>query len=160
MMRRVSFRARCCAARFIREIGGVSVIETALVFPILLTLMAGATDFAMGFGLKMQAQQAAARSIELATAGGLEALSITTLQEEAATAARVPPAQVTVRKWLECNGVVKDFDIGCNGGEIIGRYVSVRIQNAYSPMFAALLPANLAPNGSIPFTGYATLRLQ
>lgn len=153
-------RARYCGAHLARNTGGASVIETAIVFPVLLTLMAGAVDFAMGFWLKMQTQQAAARSIELATAGGLEALSVTTLQEEAATAAHVPPAQVTVRKWLECNGVVRNFDVGCNGGEIIGRYVSVRIQNAYRPMFAALLPVTLAPNGSISFAGYATLRLQ
>lgn len=153
-------RAQSWARRVACDMRGASVIETAIIFPVLLTLMAGATDFAMGFWLKMQTQQAAARAMELATAGGLEALSETTLQEEAATAARVPAGQVTVRKWLECNGVEGNFDVGCNGGEFIGRYVSVRIQNSYRPMFATLLPASVAPNGTIPFTGYSTLRLQ
>lgn len=139
---------------------GASIIETALVTPLLLLLMAGAVDFALGFSLKLQTQQAAARSIEYATVGGLENLSTQQLQSEAAAAAKVPANQVDVEVWLECNGVAPETGVDCLDDEELARYVSVRIDNSYQPMLGPLLPANIAQQGSIPFFGFSSARLQ
>jgi hypothetical protein len=129
--------------------------------PTLLMLMAGASDLGMGYHTKLQTQQAAARSIELATVGGIEKLSVSDIETEAASAAKVKADKVTVRRWLECNGVTQTlFESSCADGELAARYVSVRIQNSYSPILGPLLPVSLAPDGKIPFEGFSSLRLQ
>ena len=162
----MTFQLRSLFARLLRDCSGTSIIETAVVLPTLMMLMAGATDLAMGVWTKMQTQQAAARrrprrTIELATSGGLENLSESVLQSDAAAAANIAANKVTVTKWLECNGVKQvTFDMGCNSGEIVGRYVSVRVTNSYRPILGAFLPATVAPGGMISFTGYSSLRLQ
>jgi Flp pilus assembly protein TadG len=140
---------------------GVSIVETAIFLPVMLMLMAGASDMAMAVWTKMETQQAADRAMEYATVAGLEKLSTTDIQAEAATAAHVSTGNVAVTKWLECDGATQGtFDTGCADGQIIGRYVSVRISNSYTPMLAPLLPASVAPGGSISFQGFSSLRLQ
>jgi hypothetical protein len=144
-----------------RDTRGGSMIETAIVMPILLMLMGGASDLAMGFWIKMQTQQATARSVELAGVGGLERLSVDDLRNEAATAAKVPTGNVTVNRWLECDGATQLlFEGSCAEGQVIGRYVSVRIDNSYEPILGSLLPAKLASDGKIHFQGFSSLRLQ
>jgi Flp pilus assembly pilin Flp len=154
-------RMRAPVSRLCRDCRGASVVETALLLPVLLALMAGSSDLAMGVWTKMQTQQAADRAMEYATVAGLEKLSTTDIQSEAATAARVATNKVTVTKWLECDGVTQaSFDAGCADGQVVGRYVSVRISNSYTLMMAPLLPARVAPGGSIAFQGFSSLRLQ
>jgi hypothetical protein len=152
-------RSRNLILRLWRESHGTSIVEAALFLPILLMLMAGASDLALGVAAKMKTQQAADRAMEYATVGGLEKLSTTDIQSEAATAANVATANVTVTKWLECDGATQAlFDAGCADGQIVGRYVSVRISNSYTPILAPLLPANI--RGAIAFQGFSSLRLQ
>ena len=144
-----------------RDDRGSSLVETALVIPILLMLMAGASDLAMGYWIKMQTQQATARSVELANVGGLERLSLDDLRNEAVAAAKVPSGNVTILRWLECDGATQAlFEGSCAEGQVVGRYVSVRIDNSYAPVLGALLPKKLAPGGRIYFQGFSSLRLQ
>ena len=140
---------------------GSSVVETAIIMPTLLMLMGGASDLAMGSWAKMQTQQATARSVELANVGGLERLSVDDLKAEAASAAKVSTGQVTVTRWLECDGVTQTlFEGSCAEGQIVGRYVSVRIDNSYKPILGPLLPVKLAADGKMHFRGFSSLRLQ
>jgi Flp pilus assembly protein TadG len=142
-----------------RDARGASIVETAILLPTLLLLTAGSADLAMGVSAKMKTQQAADRAMEYATVGGLEKLSTADIQSEAATAASVATTSVIVTKWLECNGDTNaTFDAGCADGEIVGRYVSVRISNSYTPILAPLLPANI--RSAISFQGFSSLRLQ
>jgi Flp pilus assembly pilin Flp len=146
--------------RIARDRSGVSIIETALIAPIILMLLAGMVDFAMGFSLKLKTQQAAARSIEYATTAGLEKLSNQDLQAEAAAAASVPANNVDVDIWLECNGVEPETGVECNDGDESARYVSIRIANSYQPILGPLLPASIAQGGAISFSGFSSARLQ
>ena len=140
---------------------GGSMVETAIIMPTLLMLMSGASDFAMGYWTRMQTQQASARAVELASVGGLEKLSVDDLKAEAAAAAKVPASSVTVIRWLECDGVTQSlFEGSCTEGQIVGRYVSVRIDNSYKPILGPLLPVKLAADGRIHFQGFSSLRLQ
>jgi len=80
----------------------------------------------------------------------------------------VPASQVTVKYWLECNGVnqntstatmTTDFEKVCPSGQTYARYVTVDIQNAYQPMFSThWLGSN--PDGSFTLHGKAGLRVQ
>jgi hypothetical protein len=92
-----------------------------------------------------------------------------TLQQEGATAAGVPTGQVTVKYWLECDGVnqntspsTMDSDYNdkvCNTGQISARYVNIDIQKTYTPFFAArFLGSN--SDGTFTLHGKAGVRVQ
>ena len=155
MMRATAFAA---LRRLLADRRGVSVIETAIVVPAMAILIAGVSDLALGFSAKLKIQQAAARSIEMATAGGLNSAAFQVLQNEAATSAGVPTGQVTLDKWLECAGVRQTlFDGTCTSGQQVARFASISISASYRPMFPLLQGMS---NGSIPLNGYAAVRVQ
>lgn len=137
-----------------------STVELALVSPILAVVLAGSVDCARLVSAKLLLQQAAERTAELATAGNVGSAAFTSLQSEAATAANVPTANVTVTYWLECDGVRQSlFDGTCATGQQVGRFASIAITSSYKPSFAWLLHSVLS-NGTIPISGSASVRVQ
>lgn len=149
------------AARLARDTRGVSLIETVLAAPVMLMLLGGASDLALGFSLNVQTQQAAARAIEYASNTQLAKLTDADVNAQAATAANVPGSQVTVVRWRECDGTVQSsFDGTCQSGQEIARYISVKISNSYTPKFGALVPASTGLRGPISFSGSSSVRLQ
>ena len=155
MMRATAFTA---LRRLLADRRGVSVIETAMVVPVMAILIAGISDLALGFSAKLKVQQAAARTIEMATAGGLNSAAFQALQNEAAITAGVPTGQVTLDKWLECAGVRQTlFDGTCSSGEQVARFASISIGASYRPRFPLLQAVG---DGSIPLNGYAAVRVQ
>ena len=147
-------------ATLLRDNRGTSVLETALIVPTLAMFVMGGSDLAMGFSEKLRVQQAAARAIEMATAGGLNSAAFNNLQADAASAAGVPANSVVVDKWLECDGVRQSsFDDTCTtSGAQMARFVSISITSSYAPMFSFLVPDN--DNGSISISGYSAVRVQ
>jgi Flp pilus assembly pilin Flp len=155
-------------SNLIRDGRGTSTIELALVAPVLASLIIGMVDISRGFSAKLQLEQAAQRAIEKAMNGEKETGLFETLQAEAVAAAGVDEDDVEVRFWLECDGVsqnsdpstmVEDYGRVCDDDEAYARYVNVRIEKNYSPMFdAMLLGAN--PDGSFTLVGEAGIRVQ
>lgn len=155
-------------AHLVRDERGTSVIELALVAPVLAALVIGMTDLSRGYSAKLQLEQAAQRTIEKAMNGKKEAALFQTLRDEAMAAAGVPAANVEVRFWLECDGVsqntspttmVTDYGKVCDDDEDYARYVNVRIEKTFTPTFnTKWLGAN--PNGSYTLVGEAGIRVQ
>ncbi len=144
--------------RLLTDCRGVSVIETAIVLPVLAVLITGVSDLAMGFSAKLKIQQAAARSIEIVTAAGVNSAAFQTVQADAATAAGVSQDQITIDKWLECAGVRQSSYTGtCTSGQQVGRFVSISITGAYSPIFPVMQAFS---NGAVPLSGYSAVRIQ
>jgi Flp pilus assembly protein TadG len=151
-----------------RDERGASIIELALVMPFLGSLLVGMVDISRGFSAKLQLEQAAQRSIEKAMNGKKQASLYNTLQDEAVAAAGVAASAVTVRYWLECNGVSQntspstmeaDYGKVCPDGQTIARYVNVQITKSYSPMFSTrYLGANT--DGTYTLSGGAGIRVQ
>ncbi|MFN3620597.1 TadE/TadG family type IV pilus assembly protein [Sphingorhabdus sp.] len=147
-------------ASMLRDEHGISVIELALVLPVIILLVTAVTDIALGYGAKIALQQATARTIEKATAGGLNSAAFQLLQAEGAAAAGVAIDQVAVDKWLECNGVRQLlFDGVCPDGEQVGRYISVTITRTYTPTFS-VMNWQSSPNGTWPLTSTSSVRVQ
>jgi Flp pilus assembly protein TadG len=154
--------------RLIRDERGASIIELALVAPFLATMVIGMVAISQGYSAKVKLTQAAQRSIEKAMQGEKTASLYDTLQAEGASAAGVPTSQVTVKYWLECNGVNQntspatmsaDFEKVCPSGQTFARYVTVDIQKDYVPLFATRwLGSN--SDGSFTLHGKAGLRVQ
>ena len=139
---------------------GTSLIETALIAPLLVLMATGAIDAGFGYAKKFKVQQSAARTAELAGTMGLVSTLQTTMQSEAASAAGVVSANVTVDIWLECAGVRQSDVNGTCSGSAPARYASVVITDSYTPLFAAFFSGTGTNNTSIPLRGYASVRVQ
>jgi len=114
---------------------GASIIELALSAPLLGLLLLGSVDMAMGYTKRLGLQQAAARTIEMASMRGQVNGSYSYLQSQAATASGQPTSNVTVDSWLACDNVRQsNFDGTCGGNQQIARYVSIRITGTHDPV--------------------------
>lgn len=146
----------------IRDRRGTSTIELALLTPLFALLMLGTVDAARAVSEKMRLQQAAARTIELATAGGINAANLDSLKSEGAAAANVEPSDVTADRWLECDRVRQDsFEGSCGSTEEVARFVSIAINASYRPWFSTSLAGlgyNVSPD--INLRGKSSVRLQ
>jgi len=146
--------------RLLRDTRGAGVIELALATPVLLLMLLGMIDTVQGFAAQLHLKQSAARTVDLASAGGLSSAAFQNLGEEAAAASGRPVADVTVDKWLECDGARQSsFDGNCAAEQQVARFVSVRIGGTYTPMLSGVM-ARFGLAGTIPIEGKASVRMQ
>ncbi len=152
----------------VRDERGASLIEMALAAPFLATLIIGMVDVSQGYSAKVKLTQAAQRAIEKAMQGQKTTDLYDTLQQEGADAAGVATSAVTVKYWLECNGVnqntspstmAADYDKQCTTGQTIARYVSIDIVKNYTPFFPTRFLGSNA-DGSFTLHGQAGVRVQ
>ena len=147
---------------------GASLIEMALAAPFLAGLVVGMINVSQGYSAKVKLTQAAQRAIEKAMNGSKTTDLYDTLQQEGADAAGVATSAVTVKYWLECNGVNQntdpssmgeDYDKVCTSGQVSARYVSIDIVKTYTPFFATRFLGSNA-DGSYTLHGKAGVRVQ
>jgi Flp pilus assembly protein TadG len=158
---------RRLARRFLRirrDQRGVSVVEFALFVPILALMILGTIDLARGLAADFRIEQAAQRTIELATLGNRPLADYSFLRTEAATAAGVPVANVTLDQWLECNNTRQaSFAGACTAGQQTARYITITVFTDYTPMFE-WIPfigrVATASNGKIRLTADSGVRVQ
>jgi len=154
--------------RLRRDRRGTSAIEFAMIGPLLAVVAIGITDLARGLSRKYELEQASYRALELVTVGSLVQAPMASdyayVKTEAAAAAGVPEANVTVVPWLECNGTVQPFASPCpNSAHQTARFLTVTIRDRYQPMFAyGPLGQSFvgAVDGKIPLTARSTIRMQ
>ena len=155
-----------------RDERGASIIELALTAPIMAAMVIGMIDISRGYHAKLQLEQVAQRAVEKAMQGmqGDDSTDIFQgLKEEAALAADIPQSKVTVRYWLECNGVSQnastasmaaDYEKVCpNATDVISRHMNVRLEKVYTPMFRTKFLGSNA-DGTFTLIGEAGLRVQ
>ena len=147
--------------RLAADVRGTSVVELALLSPILLATLAGLVDCGRLVSSKLKLQQAAERAVELATLSAVSSSSYGSLQTEAATAANVSSSNVTVTYWLECDGVVQAAGTtSCTGSTSPARFASITITDTYNWMFEQLVPSWNSQPYSVSLRGYAEVRVQ
>lgn len=146
-------------AKLARDNRGNAVVELALYLPVALVLFGGMFDFSQAVTQKLRAQQAVARTLEMASNLPVSAMNATTLRAEAATAANVPQSSVTANVWLECNGVVSTTG-SCTSSIGLARYASVRINHNYQLTLYPALSGATADTAPIPFQVQGSLRIQ
>lgn len=150
---------------------GSSVVELALIAPILTGVLFAIVDLGKGYNEKLLLEQVAQRAIEKAMQGvqadpqtGIYA----TLKSEAATEAGIDPSAVVVKYWLECNGTSQfttfakmddDYKKVCDPGVQYSRFLQVSLEKAYTPTFnMPWLQAN--SQGKVVVKARAALRVQ
>ena len=151
--------------RFIRSLGrdesGASIIELAMVAPVLAALLMGMVDISRAYSARLQLEQAAQRSIEKVQQYRTTTSTYSTLQTEAATAAGVSTTDVTVDYWLECNGVRQTaYTTVCPTVQTRVRYITVSITKKFSPMFGTRFFPGANSDGTYTITADAGLRTQ
>lgn len=162
---------------------GTSVIELAIVAPVLSLLTMGIVDISNGYARRLELTQAASRALERLAADDFRipendagVPNYTAIKADAAAAAGVNASQVTVVRWLECNGVEQpaaNFKNGCpvedrpecevsdppdDCHQVTARYVEIQIDDKFWPMFGTIFSRE--PDGSFPLWAEAAMRIQ
>jgi Flp pilus assembly protein TadG len=121
---------------------GAALIEFALLAPVLALLVGGVIDLSEGLSERYKLQQAVNRSLEQLHSKPAEAaanqkdVDFSFLVTEAATAAGVPAAQVTLTKWLQCDSTKQaSWDGSCTTGQDTARYVNLQIVKTFNGFF-------------------------
>ena len=150
-----------------RDESGASIIEMAMVLPVLSGLLIGMIDISRAYAAKLSLEQAAYRAIEKVQQYNTTASTYSTLKSEAAAAANasgfsgVTDSDVTIDYWLECNGTRKsDYNTSCAGNETIARWITVDVSAKFNPMFASRKWPGANTDGSFTLHGRAGLRTQ
>lgn len=151
--------------QLLRDETGAGLVEMAIAMPVLALLTVGIVDLTEGMTRRAELHQAvhrtlekvAARQFRINTVAGEADTSF--IRAEAAQAAGVPIAAVTVKAWLECDGVEQPSftaqcpplatpDAACAdpvpppGAKcraILARYIQVRIDSGYRPSFGQVV---------------------
>ena len=87
-------------ARLARDDRGASIVELALVVPIMGSLLIGMVDLSRAYSHKLKLEQAAQRAIEKIQQYQTSTSTYGTLQSEAAEAAGVPTTNVAIDYWF------------------------------------------------------------
>lgn len=150
-----------CFRRLPQDERGTSIVELALVAPILATLLIGMVDLSRAYSQKLMLEQAAQRAIEKVQQYQSTTSTYGTLQTEAAAAAGVPVGNVTIDYWLECNGArAASYDSACPNGQTYGRWVQVDITGTFTPMFRVRRWLGSNADGTFTLHGIAGMRTQ
>jgi len=140
------------------------MLEFGLFFPFLALMLLGTIDLARGLAVKFGLEQATHRTIELASLGNRPLADYSFLRSEAATAAGVPVAQVTLDQWLECDNTRQtNFNGTCTASQQSARYITITVYKDHTPTFTWIpIMGRLATaaNGTIRITADSGVRVQ
>jgi hypothetical protein len=150
---------------------GTSVVELALLAPILTGILFAIVDLGKGFNEKLILEQVAQRAVERAmqsVQGDAQSGIFGALKSEAALEAGIDESAVVVKFWLECNGVSRfttfqkmeeNYRGDCGSGVQYSRFLEVSLQKAYTPTFK--MPwLNTNAQGKVIVKARAGLRVQ
>ena len=137
---------------------GTGAIEFAFLAPVLGFVALGISDLSLGLARKYKLEQASYRALEMITVGDIQG-GYAYVAPEAAAAADVPVANVTVVTKLECDGVEKPFSDTCPAAQETARFITVTIVDDYKPTFT-YSPLSRAADGTIRLTARSTIRVQ
>jgi Flp pilus assembly protein TadG len=156
--------------RLVRDEGGASLIELALIMPFFASMVIGVVDLSRAYSAKLQLEQAAYRAIEKVQQYQASEDTYSTLSTEAttaATAAGFTNPTVTIDYWLECNGVRQGdgtpgngYDTTCPTAGQTARWVKVDIAGKFTPMFASRHWPGANSDGTFTLHGKAGIRTQ
>lgn len=147
--------------RLARDERGASLVEMALVTPLLAGLLIGMVDVSRAYSARVDLQQAAQRASELERVANYSEDDNARIKSEAEKAAG-PGSAVTVTSWLQCGAdrTKHDYNDSCSDDEASARFVEVSITKTYKPLFTSSLFASKNPDGSVPLKATVGMRVQ
>lgn len=148
-----------------RDERGLSAVELGISLPILVMLTVGAVDVSNLVSARLDLEQAAQRTTDLALASHPRSSNGAYLVADAAGASGQPTSNIVVEIFLECDGERQEsFATACDPGEERARFASVSISADYQPTFdyraLARLFGRQMMDSSIRITGDSVVRFQ
>ena len=150
-----------------RDEAGASIIEIALILPVISTVIIGVTDITRAYSQKLLLEQSAYRAIEKVQQYQATESTYDTLKNEAVAAANsagftdVTTNSVAIDYWLECSGVRQTtYDSTCSSLPVTARYISVDVTHKFTPLFASRHWPGSNADGTYTLHGRAGLRTQ
>jgi Flp pilus assembly pilin Flp len=141
-----------------RDERGTSLIEFGFLIPFLALLTMGVIDLSQGLAERFALQQAVNQGLELVQARPAVAdpdsgeVNYDFVKNHIVAVTKVPSGQVTVTRWLECDGIDKgDVEGTCAAGQAVARYLRVRVTKDFEGEFYF---------DDIPMAATGTLRTQ
>ena len=150
---------RAQAGAIAADTRGASIIELAIVAPVLGVMLVGVVELSRGWSERYFLQQAVNRTLELAQVGTMGS-DYTYIIPEAADAARVPASNVTLDQWLECDTTRKAYTSSCDPGQRVSRYIKLSISSSFKPLFGTAIFADVQADGSFLIKANGSLRVQ
>lgn len=137
-----------------RDSRGVSVIELALLAPLLVLFLSGLVDVSRALAERFVLKQAVNRGLEMVQArpprieAGDADYDFSAVRNATATAAGVPPRDVVIRRWLECNGVRQAVTEDCLPEEESARFIELEVRKEYEP-YLVRQPISISARSSV-----------
>jgi Flp pilus assembly protein TadG len=148
---------------------GTSVIELALVAPLLASFLVGMVDLSRAYSFQLGLQQVVQRSIEKVQQYQESTSTFSTMQNEVVSASQAAGytdvsatnGSVALDFWLECDGVRQaDYESSCSAGQNYARYVSVSVHSKFTPIFQTSYFPGSNADGTYTITSEAGMRTQ
>lgn len=120
--------------RLIRDDRGTSLIELAIVAPVLAGLMLGMVDVSLMVQRRLEMQEATAQLANIAASTPPTALTLAGLRTAGARLAHVPEDQVTLGLGVRCNnGPIQPVGTVCDAGQQSSNMLTIRLQDQFGP---------------------------
>lgn len=125
-------------ARLVRDIRGTTVIETALLAPVLICLSLGGFEVSRIIARQHELQSGAAdaEQIVLAAASG-SATDTTTIKNVLVNTLNIPASNVDVDKLYRCGTDNSLSDTQCAASSWQSTYVQVTFRDTYTPIWTS-----------------------
>ena len=148
-----------------RDERGTSAVELGLIAPVLSMFLVGLVDISRAVSERLRLEQAAQRAIERQMQGQETSSTFANIANNAASAADVAVANVTVTPWRECNGTNVGsgsayYTSTCSAGQVEAGYLRVEVTKAFTPTFTARFFPGANANGTVTITGKAGIRIK
>jgi Flp pilus assembly protein TadG len=148
-----------------RDERGTSAVELGLLAPILSMFLVGLVDISRAVSERLRLEQAAQRAIERQMQGQEPSSTFSNIASDAAAAADVAVANVTVTPWRECNGTTVGsgsayYTTSCTAGQTEAGYLRVEVTKAFTPTFSTRFFPGANANGTVTITGKAGIRIK
>ncbi len=120
--------------RLLRDDRGTSLIELAIVAPVLAGLMLGMVDVSLLVQRRLAMQEATAQLANIAASTPPTALTLAGLQTAGARLAHVPEDQITLALGIRCNnGPIQPLGAVCDLGQQSSNMLTIRLQDQFGP---------------------------
>lgn len=144
---------------------GIALVEMALSLPLLMLLCVGMIDISRLVSTKIDLEQAAQQTADYVLARRPSSGSTTIYSTEAISASGLPSSGVTVRLFLECDGVQQaNFTDICPDDETMARfaYISLReqVETEFNWTGFASMFDGVQRSSTVTVVGDATVRFQ
>ena len=113
---------------------GTATIELAIATPVLLMFALGGIDLALGYVHKLEVQQYAQIGADYVMSEMETVPTDVEIKARVHEGSGVPLGDITVERWIECDGEKNSLPACINAGFDYTQYLSIEVDQDYEPI--------------------------